>query len=231
MHAGAACNQCVWLCARHSRACVWRCARACTRGQVGKTVSKHFSGHGTFSGSVTYYAPKSDTFRVVYSGALDTPPPPRAAFCSPCTRALHASPPPPPPPSPPTVSPLLPLPVAWPLSCRFLRRSAKPTISRAERTLCGCALAHFLWTPALMQICAYTCVHGWLCCADGDDEVLTYEDMKRIATKGGSPAPRCACFRDFVFWQGPLQPMRILSMSAFLYTHTHTHTHTHTIVS
>ena len=39
--------------------------------QVGKGVYKYFPGHGTFSGKVTYYAPKSDTFRVVYDDGDD----------------------------------------------------------------------------------------------------------------------------------------------------------------
>jgi len=48
--------------------------KACTDAtffeQVGKAVSKDFPGWGTFSGSIVLYAPKTDTFKIVYEGVL-----------------------------------------------------------------------------------------------------------------------------------------------------------------
>ena len=39
--------------------------------QVGKAVSKNFHGFGTFSGTVKFYAPKTDNYKIVYSDGDD----------------------------------------------------------------------------------------------------------------------------------------------------------------
>jgi len=41
-------------------------------GQVGKRVGKFFPGHGDFVGTISYYAPRTETDMIVYEGA---PPP------------------------------------------------------------------------------------------------------------------------------------------------------------
>ena len=56
-----------------------QCASVCAENkqnypnewQVGKVVSKNFIGFGTFSGTVKFYAPKTDNYKIVYSDGDD----------------------------------------------------------------------------------------------------------------------------------------------------------------
>lgn len=54
------------ICAKHIH--LLTLIRVVANQQVGKEVSKHFPGYGTFTGFITFYAPKTDTYKIVYSG-------------------------------------------------------------------------------------------------------------------------------------------------------------------